>query len=122
MKIVGVLLVLVGIVILVVGSGLAAYSSFSYQSQLPCEFAEMSDKQFERVKAGNFPKDVDPDNYPAEFERAKRKAALDRIDCDESLKKRRLFTIIGVVFALVGFGGMVGGVVSFMFGRRRGLA
>ena len=120
MKIVGVLLLLLGIGMIVVGGGVAVFFMMNSGPEFTCTMAEHSNNTAantqRKIAAAN---SAEGESLKAQYEKEKRAAAIDTQQCEEMKTQQRAFIIVGGVVAALGFFFILGGIGALIFGFRK---
>ena len=120
MKIIGILLLLLGIGMIVIGAGVAVFFMMNSGPEFTCKMAEASNEKAantqRRIASAN---EAEKEGLKAQYEKEKRTAAIDTQQCEEMKTQQRAFSILGGVVAVLGFFLALGGIGAIIFGFRR---
>lgn len=121
MKIIGILLLLLGIFLIVAGFGAAIFFLTNSGPSFACDIAardkkdaDAAEAKWQSAKGG-----ADESALKATYESAKRTAYVSENSCNEMKTQQRVFTIIGGVVGAVGFLLTLAGIGAFVLGRKR---
>ena len=120
MKIVGILLLLLGIGAIVIGGGVAVFFMMNSGPEFTCKMAESSSERAantqRRIASAN---EAEKESLILLNEKEKRTAAIDKQQCEEMKTQQRAFSILGGVVAVLGFFLFLGGIGAIILGFRK---
>ncbi|HJS50784.1 MAG TPA: hypothetical protein VJ781_02705 [Pyrinomonadaceae bacterium] len=121
MKIIGILLLFLGLFLMVVGFGASLFFFMNPAGNLECTFAEFdkekvdqAEKEMQAVKGTPEEATLTP-----AYEAAKRTAYLSQTKCNEIKTQKTVFTVVGGVAGVLGFFLALGGIGALIFGIKR---
>lgn len=124
MKIIGILLLLLGLFLMVAGIGAAIFFYTNSGPSFACDIAardkkdaDTAEAQWQAARGG-----ADETTLKTTYEAAKRTAYVSENECSEMKTQQKVFTITGGVVGAVGFLLMLAGIGGFIFGRKRAAA